>query len=148
LSLSGIPPLLGFFSKQFVLLSAVHSGYWFMSFVAILTSVISASYYLRIVVLLVSDGDSSSPSKKNNSETLDISDFPDNLENTTSSENRSNNSIKAISPAVTSTNDELLLSNIHSFIISILTLFILLFIFKPTLILNSTQLLSLSLFNS
>ena len=53
--MAGIPPLLGFFSKQFVLLSAVHSGYWFMSFVAIITSVISASYYLRIVVLLVND---------------------------------------------------------------------------------------------
>jgi NADH-ubiquinone oxidoreductase chain 2 len=54
-SMAGIPPLLGFFSKQFVLLSAVQSGYWFISFVAIITSVISASYYLRIVVLLVND---------------------------------------------------------------------------------------------
>jgi NADH-ubiquinone oxidoreductase chain 2 len=26
-SMAGIPPLLGFFSKQFVLLSAVESGY-------------------------------------------------------------------------------------------------------------------------
>jgi NADH-ubiquinone oxidoreductase chain 2 len=40
-----------------------------------------------------------------------------------------------------------LLTNVHSFLISTLTLSILLFICKPTLILNSTQLLSLSLFN-
>jgi len=55
--MAGIPPLLGFFSKQFVLLSAIQSGYWFMAFVAIWTSVISASYYLRVVVLLVSNSD-------------------------------------------------------------------------------------------
>ena len=40
------------------------------------------------------------------------------------------------------------LSNYHSFLISTLTLSILLFILKPSLILNSTQLLSLSLFNN
>ncbi len=39
------------------------------------------------------------------------------------------------------------LSNVHSYLISVLTLSILLFIFKPSLLLNSTQLLSLSLFN-
>jgi len=38
------------------------------------------------------------------------------------------------------------LSTVHSFIISSLSLFILLFIFKPTLILSSTQVLSLTLF--
>lgn len=39
-----------------------------------------------------------------------------------------------------------LMSNSHSYIISTLTLLILFFIFKPSLILNITQLLSLSLF--
>ena len=38
-------------------------------------------------------------------------------------------------------------TNFHSFMISTLTLSILLFILKPSLLLNSTQLLSLSLFN-
>jgi NADH-ubiquinone oxidoreductase chain 2 len=38
------------------------------------------------------------------------------------------------------------LSNIHSYLISVLTLSFLLFILNPSLILNSTQLLSLSLF--
>ena len=43
-------------------------------------------------------------------------------------------------------NGKTLLTNFHSFLISSLTLSILLFILKPSLILNSTQLLSLSLF--
>jgi hypothetical protein len=41
-----------------------------------------------------------------------------------------------------------ILTNLHSFLISTLTLLILLFILKPTLILNSTQILALSLFNN
>jgi len=113
-SMSGIPPLLGFFSKQFVLLSAVQSGYWFMAFVGILTSVISASYYLRIVVLLFTE---------------------------------SENSIDQVNGDDSNSSNVSILTNFHSFLISSLTLSILLFIFKPTLILNSTQLLALSYFN-
>jgi hypothetical protein len=51
-SMAGIPPLIGFFSKQFVLYSAVLNGYFFISIVAILASVISASYYLKIIKVL------------------------------------------------------------------------------------------------
>jgi NADH-ubiquinone oxidoreductase chain 2 len=48
-SFIGIPPLVGFFAKQMVLSSALDNGYIFISLVAILTSVISAVYYLYIV---------------------------------------------------------------------------------------------------
>jgi NADH-ubiquinone oxidoreductase chain 2 len=48
-SIRGVPPLIGFFGKQIVLYSATHSGYYFLSIVAIIVSVISASYYLKIV---------------------------------------------------------------------------------------------------
>ena len=48
-SMAGIPPLIGFFSKQMVLYSAIQSVYYFMSIIAILVSVISASYYLKII---------------------------------------------------------------------------------------------------
>jgi len=82
-----------------------------MAFVGILTSVISASYYLRIVVLLFTEQSSI------NKEEIELSSTP------------------------------AILTNFHSFLISTLTLSILLFIFKPTLILNSTQLLALSYFN-
>jgi NADH-ubiquinone oxidoreductase chain 2 len=48
-SFIGVPPLVGFFAKQMVLSSALDNGYIFMSLIAILTSVISAVYYLYIV---------------------------------------------------------------------------------------------------
>jgi NADH-ubiquinone oxidoreductase chain 2 len=48
-SFAGIPPLIGFFGKQMVLSAAIDNGYVFMSLVAILTSVISAVYYLVII---------------------------------------------------------------------------------------------------
>lgn len=48
-SFAGIPPLIGFFGKQMVLSAAIDNGYIFMSLVAILTSVISAVYYLAII---------------------------------------------------------------------------------------------------
>src|ERR1700760_4196020 len=48
-SMAGIPPLIGFFSKQLVLFSSIENGNIFLSVVAILVSVISASYYLKIV---------------------------------------------------------------------------------------------------
>ncbi len=48
-SFVGIPPLIGFFAKQLVLSAALDSGYVFLTLIAILTSVISAVYYLGIV---------------------------------------------------------------------------------------------------
>ena len=48
-SFIGIPPLIGFFGKQMVLVAALDKGYIFVTFVAILTSVISAVYYLVLV---------------------------------------------------------------------------------------------------
>jgi NADH-ubiquinone oxidoreductase chain 2 len=48
-SFVGIPPLIGFFAKQMVLSAALDSGYVFLALIAILTSVISAVYYLNII---------------------------------------------------------------------------------------------------
>ena len=48
-SFIGVPPLIGFFGKQMVLSSALDNGYAFMVLVAIITSVISAVYYLVII---------------------------------------------------------------------------------------------------
>jgi NADH-ubiquinone oxidoreductase chain 2 len=118
-SMAGIPPLIGFFSKQFVLYSAVQNGYYFMAIIAILVSVISASYYLKIIKVL-------------HTETEEV--ILNSTKNKTSYNNLNSNSL-------------LTLTNLHSFLISTLTLIILLFVIKPSIILNSTQLLSLSLFN-
>jgi NADH-ubiquinone oxidoreductase chain 2 len=48
-SFAGIPPLVGFFSKQMVLSAALDKGLIFLSLIAILTSVIGGIYYLSIV---------------------------------------------------------------------------------------------------
>jgi NADH-ubiquinone oxidoreductase chain 2 len=48
-SFIGVPPLVGFFAKQMILSAALDNGYIFMSLVAILTSVIGAVYYLAII---------------------------------------------------------------------------------------------------
>lgn len=48
-SFIGVPPITGFFAKQMILSSALDSGYVFMSFIAILTSVIGAAYYLNLI---------------------------------------------------------------------------------------------------
>lgn len=50
-SMAGIPPLVGFFAKQMVLYS-VSYNYSYVAVLAIVMSVISASYYLKIVQLL------------------------------------------------------------------------------------------------
>jgi len=48
-SFVGVPPMVGFFAKQMVLNIALDKGFVFISIVAIITSVISAVYYLMIV---------------------------------------------------------------------------------------------------
>jgi NADH-ubiquinone oxidoreductase chain 2 len=48
-SFIGVPPLIGFFGKQMILSAALDNGYIFITLVAILTSVISAVYYLFVV---------------------------------------------------------------------------------------------------
>ena len=48
-SFVGIPPLIGFFAKQVVLSAALDSGYIFITLIAIITSVISAVYYLNVI---------------------------------------------------------------------------------------------------
>ena len=48
-SFIGVPPLIGFFGKQMILSAALDNGYVFITFIAILTSVISAVYYLVLV---------------------------------------------------------------------------------------------------
>jgi NADH-ubiquinone oxidoreductase chain 2 len=117
LSMAGTPPLLGFFSKQFVLYSAIESGYYFMAISGILVSIISASYYLRIIRILHTEIE-----------------FNKSL----------NDEINTTVPAPEGVG----ISNIHSLLISSLTLLILFFVLKPSILLKSTQLLSLSLYSS
>jgi NADH-quinone oxidoreductase subunit N len=52
LSLAGIPPTAGFFTKYYALAAAVQSGHTELAIVGVLASVISLGYYLRVVVLM------------------------------------------------------------------------------------------------
>jgi len=54
-SMAGIPPLVGFFAKLMVVYSATQSGYLFLATIAILVSVISAAYYLRVIRVIFFD---------------------------------------------------------------------------------------------
>jgi NADH-ubiquinone oxidoreductase chain 2 len=119
-SMAGVPPFIGFFSKQFVLYSAVQSGYYFLSIVGILTSVISASYYLKLIKTMYDSSIQKGEENSSSDSDLNIKLHGDNY--------------------------GIVFSHLQSFTISILTLSIIFFIIKPSIILNSVQLLSLSLF--
>ena len=54
-SMAGIPPMAGFFAKLYVLLPAIEQGFWLLAVVAVLSSVVSAYYYLRIVKVMYFD---------------------------------------------------------------------------------------------
>lgn len=110
-SMAGIPPLLGFFAKQQVLYAATYSGYYFMSIVAILVSVISASYYLQIIKVM----------HFTTNPTINSGDIQDANIN---------------------------ISTSHSMLISVLTLSIVLFMLNPNILLNSTHLLALTIFQT
>lgn len=51
-SIAGIPPLVGFFAKMGVFLSVLHAKYYFAALLAVLCSVVSTFYYIRIIKIL------------------------------------------------------------------------------------------------
>jgi len=54
-SLAGIPPLAGFFAKLYVFISVIESGMYMLAIVGLLSTVISAFYYLRIIKIIYFD---------------------------------------------------------------------------------------------
>lgn len=112
-SLVGIPPLVGFFGKQMILSSALDNGYIFMALIAIITSVISAVYYLKIVKEIFFDKSNYKLDSENKNIELLVK-INTNKQNINNNFNINN----------------IVLSNSLSITISYLTLIILLFIFK------------------
>jgi len=51
-SLTGIPPTAGFIGKLYVFMSAINAGYTWLVLVAVVFSVISAYFYLRIIMYM------------------------------------------------------------------------------------------------
>lgn len=133
-SFVGIPPLIGFFAKQMVLSAALDSGYIFLTLIAILTSVISAVYYLNIIKEVFFF----EPIYKINKEFQNI-DFHANIIK------KENNSI--IAEKLTFKIHNITLSSSLTVTISLLTLIILLFILLPSQWLNIANILALLLFN-
>ena len=130
-SFVGVPPLAGFFAKQMVLSSALDSGYVFMALVAILTSVISACYYLAVVKQIF----------------FDKSDYIINpvIENISLKANIVRNT--QINENININANNITLSSSLTSVISVLTLIILLFIFIPQEWLSMANILALILFN-
>jgi NADH-ubiquinone oxidoreductase chain 2 len=127
-SFAGIPPLMGFFAKQMVFSAALQEGFVFLTLVGVLTSVISAVYYLFIVKTMFFEEHSYTFSNK-------LHDWK--------------------MPGVILKNDKIVktiqynsftLSSSLSITISILTLVILLFMFMPNEWLHMSNLLAVVLF--
>jgi len=112
-SIAGIPPLIGFFGKQIILTAALQSGLFFITIIAILTSVISTTYYLRVIKVINFDT----------------------IENIIK-ESQIKSEIKI--------NNNQVLDNITSSIITGLIFFQVLFILNPIPLLNSVHLLALN----
>ena len=118
-SFIGVPPLIGFFGKQMVLSAALDKGYIFLSYVAIIASVISAVYYLNIIRQMFFE--------KNNFKLNDL--FSKNNYNNTNKTSISINSSITIS-------------------ISIITLIISLFFINPQEWLSMISIISILLFKT
>ena len=54
-SMAGIPPMAGFFAKWYVFSSAIKSDFILLAIVGVLSSVVGAFYYLRIIKLMYFD---------------------------------------------------------------------------------------------
>jgi len=57
-SLAGIPVLSGFFAKLYIFLAAVQQGMWALAIIGVLTSVVGAFYYMRVVKVMYFDAPS------------------------------------------------------------------------------------------
>lgn len=65
LSLAGIPPLAGFFGKYYLFTTAVANGYLWLVFIAILSSLVSLYYYLRVIINMYTPTDEETPAFAN-----------------------------------------------------------------------------------
>ena len=54
-SLAGIPPLAGFFAKFYIFKSVIEQSMYFLAIVGLLSTVIAAFYYLKIIKVIYFD---------------------------------------------------------------------------------------------
>ena len=136
-SFVGIPPLIGFFAKQMVLSSALDNGYIFIVLIAILTSVISAYYYLVLVKQIFFDKSDYIINPALQTTTLKAT-----IASTTNEKSKINSNEIIVNI------NNIQLSGFLTLTISVLTLIISLFILIPQEWLNMATILALILFNT
>ena len=54
-SLAGVPPLAGFFAKFYIFKSVIEQSMYFLAIVGLLSTVVAAFYYLRIIKIIYFD---------------------------------------------------------------------------------------------
>ena len=54
-SLAGIPPLAGFFAKFYIFMSVIEQSMYYLAVIGLLSTVIAAFYYLRIIKIIYFD---------------------------------------------------------------------------------------------
>jgi len=127
-SFAGIPPLMGFFAKLMIFSAALQEGFIFLTLIGVLTSVISAVYYLLVVKTMFFDEHTYTLKKK----------FQDmSMSALIIKNNKVEDTVQL---------DKLSLSSSLSITISILTLVISLFMFMPNEWLHMSNLLAIGLF--
>jgi NADH-ubiquinone oxidoreductase chain 2 len=141
-SMAGVPPMVGFFAKYNVLYVAMLNGHHAIALLGVVTSVISAAYYLRIVRVLyfdrfITSNDASVPGIENLS-------YP--LPGSTSLTAVPQGGPGVQSATIANSYTSLAISSLHSYVIACLTMFMLLFMLQPAIMLNSTQLLAMTLY--
>lgn len=52
LSLTGLPPTVGFVAKFYIFRATLDAGYFWLALIGVITSLVSAYYYLRVVILM------------------------------------------------------------------------------------------------
>ena len=130
-SFVGIPPIIGFFSKQMILSAALDNGYVFMSLIAILTSVIGAGYYLNLIKQIFfydSDYEVNTATNK-----LNITGYM-------------SSAYKTELKKITLSSNNIILSSSLSASISVITLLLILFIYIPEEWFDIVSILTLTLF--
>jgi NADH-quinone oxidoreductase subunit N len=60
-SLAGFPPTAGFFGKLFLFYAAIEQGYFLITILAVVASIISVYFYLRVIVMMYFHEDESAP---------------------------------------------------------------------------------------
>lgn len=130
-SIAGIPPLIGFFAKQIVLYSSLENEYYFISIICVVVSIISSAYYLKIIKVIYFSTPSETPITFTMNNVSTIKDY-----NYAYTDTVENNIRKNIS-----------ISSQISLSISVLVIIITIFVLQPQILLNSSNLIALTLFN-